>query len=125
MPFKSSEPGEPLHLDSLGPCPTTVREWVEQCERTGILEFPLLLAITEETTQVPIDHKNLSHLISTAQLVLKNLPSGDPDPLTTNARELAEIFLVFANRSINPQTSSASTHTRMNEAALDKLKKPC
>jgi len=35
----------PLHSMSLGPEPMTVAEWIEQCNRTGILEFPLLLAI--------------------------------------------------------------------------------
>jgi len=45
--MKASE--GPKHLPSLGPEPSTVAEWVEQTERTGILELPLLLEIAKKS----------------------------------------------------------------------------
>jgi|WetSurMetagenome_2_1015567.scaffolds.fasta_scaffold752944_2 hypothetical protein len=42
-------PAPPLHSLSLGPEPTTVDEWIEQSQRTGILEFLLLADIAKRT----------------------------------------------------------------------------
>lgn len=44
-----------------------------------------------------IDRKNFDHLVDTAKLILRR-------PCDNNARELAEIFMVFAEAAVRKST---------------------
>ena len=76
----------PLHSLSLGPEPTTVSEWIEQCNRTGILEFPLLLSIATELEKRAEKWQGLVQLAE--RLSLKD--SQERDRLRARIVELVE-----------------------------------
>jgi hypothetical protein len=93
------------HLESLGPNPTTVAEWVAQTEETGILEFDLLLTIVDDlekawgdkcadTLGEGMERENQAHaIIRELCSAIESHPVSHLDEFMDSARKRARDFL--------------------------------
>jgi hypothetical protein len=81
----------PRHMLSLGPEPSTVAEWVEQTERTGILEFPLLLEIAGAYD--PAAMHNACGLLSELCAAVETHPIAGTNQIIEDTRAKCRRFL--------------------------------